>query len=165
MSYKFTSKLPNQVCRICGETFDKKWSSGGIGAVCQTCSPVKDKLDLVKEDLVRNIKEVKSEHTSNGLSYEFEACIDGTWYKCSHPCGNWAMVKGWPEKHDIFSVPVGWWELSELYQKHGATVVTARRCYKCNNEVQVYMLEKSSKATAICSVCGNSNTYHASAEA
>ena len=147
---------------MCGNIIDKKYSEGGTGSVCQTCAPIKDALDLVKEGLVRNIKEVKSEHTSNGLSYEFEAYIDGTWHKCCHPCGNWAMVEGWPEKHDIFSVPVGWWELDELYRRHGKTNITSKRCHNCNNEVQVYLLERASKTTTSCPQCGNENTYYAS---
>ena len=165
MKYKFTNKLPNQVCRICGGSFDKKWSYGGIGAVCQICSPIKDKLDLVKEGIIRNIKEVKSDNTSNGLSYEFEALIDDKWYKCSHPCGNWTQVDGWLKEHDIFSVPVGWWELAELYRRHGRTFIKTKRCHKCNNDINVHMTERANKTVAICSACGNSNTYYASTEA
>ena len=43
MKYKFTTKLPNRVCRICGKEFDKKWSSGGVGAVCPQCITIRDK--------------------------------------------------------------------------------------------------------------------------
>lgn len=118
MKYKFTTKLPNRVCRICGKEFDKKWSSGGVGAVCPQCITIRDKLDLVKEGVVRNIVSVPSKNKEGGISFTFEALIDSKWYKCSQPCGDWAVVDGWPKKHNIFSVPVGWWELRDLKLKH-----------------------------------------------
>ena len=118
MAYKFTNKMHPQVCRICGYVFDRRWSAGGIGAVCEKCAPIKDKIDLVEAGIIRNIVPTHSEHHSNNTSFTFEAKIDDKWYSCSGPCGNWSFVYGYPEKHDIFSVPVGWWELNDLYNKY-----------------------------------------------
>jgi len=160
MKYKFSVTLPKETCRMCGGTISKEYGAGGTGAVCQVCSPQKDKLDLVIEGIIRNITPIKRK--GNTPTFSFEANIDEKWYKCSHPCGNWTMVDGWPEKHDIFSVPVGWWELSALYQKHGRTFAKTRRCHKCNNDINVYMTERANKTVASCSACGNSNTYYAS---
>jgi DNA-directed RNA polymerase subunit M/transcription elongation factor TFIIS len=159
-NYKFTNLLPARACRICGDTFDEKWSSGGVGAVCEKCSPIKDKIDLVALGIVRNIKAVKSNCTSNGISFTFESSIDGKWYSCSSPCGNWAYVNGWGKEHNVFSVPVGWWELNDLLNKHGNTTVEAKRCHKCENELTIYRLEREGKATTSCTVCGNENTYY-----
>lgn len=159
MLYKITTQLPNSICRICGEKIDKFWSMGGIGAVCQTCTPIRNVLDLVKEGVVRNIKEIPSDNYLNGVSYNFEVLIDNKWYQAIHPCGNWSQVVGYLTEHKIFSVPIGWWELADLYKKHK---VTAKRCHRCNNDV---IVPEENKVTASCPRCGNNNTYYASMEA
>lgn len=106
--YKFTTRLANNVCRNCGDHIPRSYSSGGVGAVCQKCAPLRDDFDLVEMGVVRNIAP-----TENG-SFTFQANIDGKWYNCSLPCGNWAYV----DNGLAFSVPVGWWELEELYNKY-----------------------------------------------
>lgn len=125
MSYQFTNSLPNHTCRICGNPFDQRWSSGGVGAVCKTCAPTRDKIDLVEAGIVRNIREVVQPTGPNHITYTFEAKVDDVWYSCNYPCGNWSWVDGYPDKHDIGSVPVGWWELNALYKKHNK-VLTSR---------------------------------------
>ena len=118
MQYRFTTKLPNMACRICGKEVERTWSAGGVGAVCSKCDHIRDRIDLVREGLIRNIVSVPSKNKEGGISFTFEALIDETWYKCSHPCGDWSTVDGWPKKHNISSVPVGWWELRDLKLKH-----------------------------------------------
>ena len=125
MKYQFTKRLTDHTCRICGNTFDRKWSSGGIGAVCQACAPIRDEIDLVEAGVVRNIREVVQPNSPNHITYTFEAKVDDVWYGCSHPCGNWSWVDGYPYQHSIGSVPVGWWELNDLYKKH-PQVLTSR---------------------------------------
>jgi hypothetical protein len=94
---------------MCGEKIPKRWSDGGIGATCEKCSPERDKLDLVKLGIIRNIE-------SDANSFKFESLIDGEWYVCGPCCGNWSYVKS--NRKDIFSVPVGYWEIRDLYIKH-----------------------------------------------
>jgi len=119
MEYRFTTTLPDMVCRICGASFDKKWSSGGIGAVCQSCFETRQELDLLQLGLIRNIKPVVDlVGLEERSTYKFEALIDGKWYECHSPCGNWSYIKD--ESGALFSVPVGYWELDDLYRKHTA---------------------------------------------
>jgi hypothetical protein len=113
--YRFTALLPKMVCRRCGATFTKDWSSGGVGAVCENCFDARSEMDLVERGLIRNIK--KYRNVLGDITFDFQANIDGRWYNCINPCGNWAMVEAW-ETCGIFSVPVGWWELKELWEKH-----------------------------------------------
>lgn len=112
--YRFTTKLSHNTCRICGSTFSEKWSSGGVGGFCENCFEERMEMDLVEIGIVRNIVPVVRSY-SRYPSYSFEALIDDTWYKCSLPCGNWSHVD---DRFDIFSVPVGYWELDRLYKKH-----------------------------------------------
>lgn len=109
LNYKFTNKIANDICKMCGEKIPRQWSEGGIGAVCKKCAPQRDKLDLVKLGIIRNIE-------PNSKSFSFEALIDGIWYKCGPACGNWSYIH--QNKEGLFSVPVGYWELKELYEKH-----------------------------------------------
>lgn len=159
--YRFTNNLPKRVCRNCGKTFDEKWSDGGVGAVCIDCFSVVEKMDLVAMGIVRNIKHVANPFNKKG-SYTFESNIDGVWYKCHGPCGNWAYVDGW-QTHGIFAVPVGWWALSEWYTKHQAPQVQiSKRCHKCNHELLV--TTPATKIQVVCPVCSNNNTYYLNEE-
>jgi len=116
--YKFTRKLPYDTCKICGEKIDKKWSHGGIGGTCRQCADTREKLDLVNIGIVRNIKPIR--HKAAGDTFEFEAKIDDIWYKCARPCGDWCMILNVYKDptNDLFSVPVGFWEVQRLYRKH-----------------------------------------------
>lgn len=120
MKYKFTTALPKNVCKMCGKEISKNWSNGGVGAVCKICFHKREALDLVELGIIRNIVKVKDKHYSDDYTYTFEAKIDDLWYKCSSPCGNWSSVDGYMDKHNIFSVPVGHWELQRLYYNHFA---------------------------------------------
>jgi len=64
--------------------------------------------------VVRNIKRVSSESSSDGSSYTFEAFVYGKWVSCSQPVGDWSYIDDYGPGVP-FSVPVGWWELSKLY--------------------------------------------------
>jgi len=125
--YRFTNKLDPMVCRICGKKFPEKWSSGGVGAICENCFETRRSFDLIELGIVRNII---PEKTPFGYSFTFESKIDGLWYKCHEPCGDWAFVDNYKE-HGIFSVPVGCWELKDLYENHP-------KSEKCSISIQVY---------------------------
>lgn len=115
MSYRFTQKLDRRICRICENSFDKSWSDGGIGAVCKICYNAREEMDLLTLGILRNIKRIKNPNRSNDIhTYEFEAKIDDVWYPCDQPNGDWSYIKS--GNPDLFSVPVGWWELDELYR-------------------------------------------------
>lgn len=62
--------------------------------------------------VIRNLTQVKDAAYSCGYSYTFQVQINGEWYDCSGPCGDWSFVK-----HPSFSVSVGWWELDDIYHK------------------------------------------------
>ena len=111
--YQFTRKLPHDTCKICGEKIDKKWGDGGIGATCRNCASNRDDLDLVELGIIRNIKSI-------GETFEFEANIDGKWYNCARPCGDWCMITNVSRDatNDLFSVPVGYWEARRLFKKY-----------------------------------------------
>jgi len=112
--YRFTNKLPPRECRICGTVFPSTWSSGGVGAVCCECHSIRRSLDLVNMGVIKDID--LFEEKPDVITYLFKACIDGEWYDCNSPCGDWAYVRRAPK--DIFSVPVGYWELQTLYRRH-----------------------------------------------
>lgn len=110
--YEFTTTLPNQVCRLCGKTFSNEWSSGGVGATCKQCYSKVSILDLVELGIIKNIEIDNTQDLKP--SYKFEVRIDGEWHKCSRPCGDWSYV----DDGCVFSVPVGWYTLQQLYRKH-----------------------------------------------
>jgi hypothetical protein len=117
--FKFTNKLPKRVCRNCGKHFSERWSSGGVGAVCEKCFHEGREMDYVQMGIVRNIKVVYDKF--RGHTFEFEAKIDEDWYRCYSPCGDWSYVDNGPNVpigEGIFSVPVGYWQLKEWYQKY-----------------------------------------------
>lgn len=114
-NYKFTTKISNFVCRICGAKFDRSWSSGGCGAICKDCFIKRDIIDLVELKIIRNITKVPKDNPY-GFTFKFEAKIDGNWYNCHTPCGDFSSVENFQPCH---AVPVGFWELKELYFKHG----------------------------------------------
>jgi hypothetical protein len=117
MNYRFTKKIDRMICRNCGKKIDEKWSIGGVGATCMECSDFVDNLDLVEIGLVRNVVKIPSQHTGAGYTFAFEVKIDDKWYKCCDPCGNWSYVD--LGHNDYFlTVPVGWFELNELFIKH-----------------------------------------------
>jgi len=117
--YRFTTKLGNMVCRMCESQISKNFSSGGVGAVCEKCYQKRRELDLIEEGIIRNIQQVSSKRFIRS-SYIFEANIDDVWFSCSQPCGDWSYVSS----SEIFSVPVGWYELDDLYEKHCQTIET-----------------------------------------
>ena len=112
-TYCFTAKMPNQICRICGSSFETTWSYGGVGAICLECKTIRESLDLVNMGIVKDIDIVnlKGVHT-----FIFKAKVDGKWYDCHTPCGDWSYIRSAPL--DVFSVPVGYWELKNLYKRH-----------------------------------------------
>lgn len=114
--YHFTNKLPKMICRICGKQFSKEWSNGGVGAVCKDCNYIRKNLNLIELGIVRNIIKIPNKAYEPGYSFEFEVNIDDKWYECTGPSGDWSIVKEY-NKHGIFSVDVGWWELNRLYKE------------------------------------------------
>jgi hypothetical protein len=132
---------------MCGAGFSKSWSDGGVGAVCEQCFQKRQDLDLLRSGLIRNIKPVVDMvELEERKTYTFEALIDGKWYLCHSPCGDWSYVKD--ESLALFSVPVGFWELQELYERH-----TTFRYYRHNKSYRKLLRHERIEEGAMQSWC------------
>jgi hypothetical protein len=96
-------------CKICERPIDPAWGSG-IGAVCQQCTPIRDSMDLVKTGHIRNIVVVPDSY--DPVLYTFEVKIDNEWFLCGMPCRDWSCIVSGG------TIPVGWFELNELFRAH-----------------------------------------------
>lgn len=156
---KFSMTIPPMTCSMCGQPFDKKWSSGGVGKVCKDCVNERDHIDLIEAGLIRNIQQVNDEHCSNGYSYTFETKIDDKWFKCRQPCGNWSCVNEYGKDSNVpFSVPVGWWELDDLYKKHAPELPVVQPHFHEPDWSTVHLADGTDNILDVQCKCGKSGS-------